>query len=107
MVIRISNGSFEKDKVAEVEQALQDGRDLLYPAIARLPGLIAFYVAIDRRTGHVTNTSLWESFEAADQMRTLPEMLSERSRVNALGVEFDTITNHDLLWDVRPPEAGA
>jgi len=34
------------------------------------------------------------------QMRELPEMLALRGTFEALGVEFDPITNHEVLWSI-------
>jgi hypothetical protein len=104
MIVRISKGRIAPNRTSEVEQALHDGRASLHGAIAALDGLIAFYAAIDPHHGYMTNTSLWESLEAAEQMSELPEMLTQRARFEALDVQFETITNHDVLWEVVPAE---
>jgi hypothetical protein len=46
----------------------------------------------------MTNTSLWESLKDAQAMATLPEMLALRGTFGELGICFQPITNHHVLW---------
>lgn len=98
MVVRISLGSFELDRADGVEQRLVESEHSLRSAIEALAGNCGYYVGIDRKSGTMTNTSLWESLEDAQRMATLPEMLALRSTFEELGVRFQPITNHRLLW---------
>lgn len=100
VVVRISRGRFDAARADEVAARLEESRASLEPAIRRLHGLIAYHVGLDRETFTMTNTSLWRSREDAMQMRTLPEMLALRETFEALGVEFEPITNHDVLWSL-------
>ena len=83
-----------------MEARLRATRTSLEPAIRRLNGLVAYYVGIDRATGTMTNTSVWRSRDDAMQMAALPEMLALREAFLELGIEFDAITNHDVLWQL-------
>ena len=38
---------------------------------------------------------------AAKQMRTLPPMLSQRSILEAAGVQFDQIANYEPIWTIK------
>jgi hypothetical protein len=98
MVVRISLGSFAPERVEEVERRLEQSEHVLRPAIERLAGNRGYYVGIDRRLGTMTNTSLWGSLEDAQAMATLPEMLALRGTFEEVGVRFQPITNHHVLW---------
>jgi hypothetical protein len=100
MIVRISKGAFAPDRADDVAQLLLEGEAVLRPAIAALRGLVAYYVGLDRARGFMTNTSVWATLEDAQQMSTLAEMLAQRARFEALGVAFEVITNHDVLWQI-------
>ncbi len=61
-----------------------------------------YYVGIDEDEGYLTNVSVWESLEQAHQMDTLAPMLAQRPLLEAVGVSFETITNHTTLWTITP-----
>ena len=67
-----------------------------------LNGHLHFYVGIDRELGCVTNVSVWETLEDAHQVDSLQPMLAQRPIVEAAGVSFETITNHQTLWTITP-----
>ncbi len=100
MVVRISVGFFEPSRADQVAQMLQEWVVSLTPALQKLPGMLHYYVGVDRGKGAMTNTSLWESLEHAQQMANLPEMLALRTKFEALGINFIEITNHEVLWQV-------
>jgi quinol monooxygenase YgiN len=98
MVVRISKGRFDPGQAAEVERLLRESEATLEPALRALPGLVAYHVGIDVAAGAMTNTSLWETRAHAMQMGSLRAMQELRSRFEALGVRFEEITNHEVLW---------
>jgi hypothetical protein len=102
MIVRISKGSFPPDRLAAAEQALAASEHALRTAIERMPGLIHYYVAIDRDSGQLINTSVWDTIEHATAMSQLAEMLAQRPVMEAAGVTFEPITNHDTLWTITP-----
>jgi hypothetical protein len=67
-----------------------------------MPGLIHYYVAIDRTEGQLTNVSVWDTLEHAQAMSQLQAMLDQRPILEAAGVTFEKITNHDTLWTIAP-----
>jgi hypothetical protein len=67
-----------------------------------LPGLLHYYVGIDRVKGQLTNVSVWNTLAHAHQMDTLLEMLAQRPILEAAGVTFEVITNHETLWTITP-----
>jgi len=101
-VIRISKGSFDLARVADAERLLADSERALRDALTHLDGLVHYYVGIDRVRGALTNVSVWDSLEHAHQMDTLQAMLAQRPILEAAGVVFETITNHETLWTITP-----
>jgi hypothetical protein len=100
MIVRISKGMFPHDRLSEAEHALAASEAALRNAIERMPGLIHYYVAIDRTAGQLTNTSVWDNLEHASAMSRLAEMLAQRPVLEAAGVTFEPITNHETLWTI-------
>jgi hypothetical protein len=98
VTVRISKGQFELARAAEVEEALRKSEASLRPAISRLAGMLQYYAGIDRAAGSMTNTSLWDTLEHAQQMSSLPEMLALRGVLEEMGVRFEPITNHAVFW---------
>ena len=102
MIVRISKGSFPLDRLADAEQALAASEAVLRSALERMPGLVHYYVAIDRDAGQLTNVSVWDTIDHARAMSQLKEMLAQRPVLEAAGVVFEPITNHDTLWTITP-----
>ena len=99
MIVRISKGSFDARRADEVEERLRESETRLRPALQKLRGMRWYWVGIDRDQGYITNTSLWDTLEDAQQMSTLREMLDLRAVFEALEVKFEPITNHEVLWE--------
>jgi hypothetical protein len=99
-VVRISKGKFDRAQLAAAERLLAASEVALRGALQRLPGLLHYYVGIDRERGFCTNVSIWDSLAHAHQMDTLPEMLAQRPILEAAGVSFEPITNHEVLWEI-------
>lgn len=101
-VVRISKGRFDPAHAAAARESLAESEVALREAITALPGLVHYYVGIDEGEGQLTNVSVWESLEQAHQMDTLAPMLAQRPVLQAVGVTFETITNHTTLWTITP-----
>jgi hypothetical protein len=101
-VVRISKGTISPSRLSEAEQLLVESEAALRRPLEQLPGLLHYYVGIDRTRGYVSNVSVWESLADAHQMDTLPAMLEQRPLLEAAGVSFETITNHVTLWTIAP-----
>jgi hypothetical protein len=98
--VRISKGSFPRDQLAEAERLLVESEAALREPLRELNGLLHYYVGIDRELGYLTNVSVWETLDDAHQMDTLQPMLAQRPILEAAGVTFETITNHETLWTI-------
>jgi hypothetical protein len=101
-VVRISNGRFDSAKATEAERLLVASERALRDALQGLPGLLHYYVGIDRANGQLTNVSVWKTLQDAQQMDTLSEMLAQRPILESAGVVFEPITNHETLWTIAP-----
>jgi hypothetical protein len=101
-VVRISKGQVRPDQLAHAERVLVDSGVALRQPLEALDGLIHYYVGIDHELGYVTNVSVWETLEQAHQMDSLAPMLAQRPILEAAGVDFETITNHETLWTITP-----
>lgn len=102
MIVRISRGSFPPDRRLDAETALAASEVALRGALEQMAGLVHYYVAIDRSAGQLTNVSVWDTLEHATAMSQLAEMLAQRPALEAAGVTFEPITNHDCLWTITP-----
>jgi hypothetical protein len=101
-VVRVSKGKFDLSALASAERLLAQSEAALRPPLSALPGLLHYYVGIDRERGYVTNVSVWDSLEHAQQMNAVQAMLAQRPLLEAAGVEFEPITNHETLWTISP-----
>jgi hypothetical protein len=99
-VVRISKGSFDVGDVEHARLLLRDSENALRHVLVELPGLIHYYVGVDAEKGYLTNVSVWDTLEHAQQMDTLPEMLAQRPILEAAGVGFEAITNHQVIWAI-------
>jgi hypothetical protein len=102
VIVRISKGRFDLERLAQVEQLLVDSEHALREPLQALPGLIHYYAGIDREKGYATNVSVWDSLEHAHQMDTFQPMLAQRPIVEGVGVRFEVLTNHDAVWTITP-----
>lgn len=100
-VIRISIGSFDPDRLGVVEAELIASKAPLEAGIRAMRGNRGYYAGIDRQGHAMTNVSIWESVEAAEQMSTFQPMLDLAQEFTALGVRFQRpILNFTTLWDL-------
>ena len=102
MIVRISKGTFPPNRLGDAERALAASETALREALKVMPGLVHYYVAIDRDAGQLTNVSVWDTMDHARAMSELAAMLAQRPLLEAAGVTFEPITNHDTLWTITP-----
>jgi len=101
-VVRISKGKFDPSKTDDAGRVRLESEVALRDALLGLKGLLHYYVGIDRALGYLTNVSVWDSLEHAHQMDSLAPMLAQRPILEAAGVTFELITNHETLWTITP-----
>jgi hypothetical protein len=99
-VMRVSRGSFDPGRFAEVDAVNTKVSEYLIPAISALPGLIHFYAGTSP-AGSMVMTSFWDSDQHAAQMDTLKEMtVIARGEMEAVGVTFIPIVNYPVNWTI-------
>jgi hypothetical protein len=99
-VIRVSRGTFDPGRFAEVDAMNKRVSEYLIPAIGRLPGLVHWYAGVSPE-GSIVNVSVWDSDEHAAQMNELREMtVTARGEAEAAGVAFTPIVNHPVGWTI-------
>ena len=102
MIVRISKGTFDRARLPDAEAALVASEAALRTALEQMPGLLHYYVGIDRHAMQLTNVSVWDTLDHAQAMSSLQEMLAQRPVLEAAGVTFEAITNHEVLWSLTP-----
>ncbi len=99
-VVRVSCGTFDPARFAEVERMSQETAAYLIPAIRRLPGMLSYFAAVSP-SGSMVHVSIWDSDAHAQQMSRLKEMIVDaRNAALAVGVEFAPIVNYPLSWTI-------
>ena len=98
-IVRISLGRFDPENFEIVRKLLDESQKTLVPAIRALKGNRNYYVGIDRQNSAMTNVSVWDTLEDAQQMASLQVMLDLAGAFVDAGVRFERpITNHETLW---------
>ena len=99
-VVRVSRGSFDPSRFAEIDAVNKKVSEYLIPAIKRLPGLIHWYAGVSP-DGSIVEVSVWDSDEHAAQMGRLKEMtVDARGEMEAVGVTFIPIVNYPVSWTI-------
>ena len=100
-IIRISLGTFDAQKAAVVEAKLIESKAALETGIRAMRGNLGYYTGIDRKNNAMSNVSLWESIETAEQMATFQPMIDLAGAFIALGVRFQRpILNCATVWQI-------
>jgi hypothetical protein len=98
-VVRVSILRCEAAQFARLRQMMIEAEALLRPGIEAMPGLLAYYAGADEATHSLTNTSVWDSLEHAQQLDHFQPMLDSGKRFAAEGATFERpIMNYATLW---------
>jgi hypothetical protein len=100
-VVRVSILTIPRDRIDEAAEAMRLAEaDLI--GIKQLRGLRAYFAGVDRDRSQLTNVSVWDSVEYAEQMSTFQPMLDLGKRFAAEGATFlRPIPNFQCLWEWR------
>jgi hypothetical protein len=99
-VVRVSRGSFDLSRFAEVDAVNKKVSAYLVPAIQRLPGLIHWYAGVSPE-GSMVMVSVWDSDEHAARMDRLKEMtVDARGEMEVVDVTFFPIVNYPVNWTI-------
>jgi hypothetical protein len=96
--VRISILTIPTGRIDEAADAMRDAEQAL-GGIRQLKGLRAYFAGVDRACSQLTNVSVWDSLEHAEQMNTFRPMLELGERFAADGATFlRPIPNFECLW---------
>ena len=103
-VVRVSIARCPPDRFSALRDMMKAAETVLAPGIKALPGCHAFFAGADEATSSLTNVSVWESRQAAQQMEHFAPMLDLGRKFAEMGATFERpIMNHDVLWDINVP----
>ena len=98
LVVRVSILNIPEDRIDEAIRAMTDAETEL-AGIRSLAGLKAYFAGVDRARCQITNVSIWNSAEHAEQMSSFQPMLELGKRFAARGATFlRPIPNFERLW---------
>jgi hypothetical protein len=96
--VRVSILTIPAGRIDEAADAMRKAEEEL-KGILRLKGLRAYFAGVDRARSQLTNVSVWDSPESAEQMSSFQPMLDLGARFAARGATFlRPIPNFDCLW---------
>src|SRR5438552_10718612 len=98
-VVRVSILTIPRDRIDEAAEAMRSAEAALI-GIKELKGLRAYFAGVDRDRSQLTNVSVWDSVEHAEQMSAFQPMLDLGKRFAAEGATFlRPIPNFQYLWE--------
>jgi hypothetical protein len=100
VIVRISKGHYRFDEANAVEEILRRSELEIRRAVERLPGLMHFYIGIDRSECTVCKVSVWDNVDHARALRTVEPVRAFRRELNGAGVVHEIVTNHDVQWSL-------
>jgi hypothetical protein len=107
-VVRVSILHCPHERLAEVEHMMADAAGPL-SGIKKLKGLKAYFAGVDREKSQLTNVSVWETAEDAQQMASFQPMLDlGKEFASVEGLSFvRPIPNFDVIWQWGDASGGA
>ena len=97
-VVRVSILNIPQDRIEEAARAMSSAEREL-AGIRKLVGLRMYFAGVDRARSQLTNVSIWDSTEHAEQMSNFQPMLDLGKRFAAQGATFlRPIPNFECLW---------
>jgi hypothetical protein len=104
-VVRVSIARCPPDRFIALRDMMKAAEAALVPGIKAMAGCHAYFAGADEATSSLTNVSIWDSRQAAEQMDDFAPMLELGRRFVEMGATFERpIMNHDVLWDINAPQ---
>jgi hypothetical protein len=103
-VVRVSIARCAPERFPALRDMMAVAETVLVPGIKAMKGCHAYFAGADEATSSLTNVSVWESLEAAQQMDRFGPMLDLGRKFVEMGATFERpIMNHEVLWDINVP----
>ena len=103
-VVRVSIVRCPPDRFSALRNMMTAAETALAPGIMAMRGCHAYFAGADEATSSLTNVSVWESRETAEQMDRFAPMLELGRKFVEMGATLERpIMNHDVLWDINVP----
>ncbi len=103
-IIRVSVMRVEPAQFAHFAQLLAESESALVPGIKGMKGCQLYFAGADEATTSVTNVSIWDSLEDAQQMSRFQPKLDLAKPFFELGAQFERpIRNYATLWRLENP----
>ncbi len=97
-IVRVSILTIPDGHIEEAAESMRKAEEELM-GVQKLKGLRAYFAGVDRARSQLTNVSVWDSAENAEQMSSFQPMLDLGKRFAAQGATFlRPIPNFDCLW---------
>jgi len=98
-VVRVSILRCDASCFEAMRQMMVEAEAALRPGIEAMPGLLAYYAGTDEATHSLTNTSVWDTLEHAQQLDHFQPMLDSGKRFAEAGATVERpIMNYATLW---------
>lgn len=96
--VRVAILFIPEERVDELTEMMRQGEEEL-KGIRALKGLRSYFAGVDRARLQITNVSVWDSPEDAEQMSTFQPMLDLAKKFGARGTTFvRPVPNFGYLW---------
>src|ERR1700730_13378210 len=97
-IVRVSILTIPDGHIEEAAESIRKAEGELL-GDQKLKGLRSYFACVDRARSQLTNVSVWDSAENAEQMSSFQPMLDLGKRFAAQGATFlRPIPNFDCLW---------
>jgi hypothetical protein len=98
-IVRVSILRCAPDQFAKFERMMAEAEAVLTPGIRKMNGCRAYFAGADQATSSLTNVSLWDTINDAQQMDRFKPMLELGKRFADEGATFERpIMNYATLW---------
>jgi hypothetical protein len=100
-VVRISILRCKAERFEEFERMMSESAAILLPGIRAMHGRRAYFAGSDQATSSLSNVSVWDTPEDANQMERFQPMLDLGKRFLDAGATFERpIMNYGTLWQL-------
>jgi hypothetical protein len=106
-VVRVSILRCKAELFGEFERMMSESAAILLPGIRAMHGCRAYFAGSDQATSSLSNVSVWDTLEDANQMERFQPMLDLGKRFLDAGATFERpIMNYGTLWQLANDDKG-